>query len=182
MSEGECGQGFYYDGLVEECQHCFHRCSSPPRVCSKYCSLPSESKAPENLNVRLILVWLFVFMLVFCTLILLLQMLRKKSCRLFLKNKVSKPEGAHQCSDVDGRPDSAEQRKDVDGNSVRSWRRVEVDSQTQCNSSLPVPSTEEGVTILVTTKTVQNFDDYSSYSEYGTEEEETGWWWRSGVV
>lgn len=47
-------------------------------------------------------------------------------------------------------------------------------SQTpDCNSSLPVPSTDEGTTILVTTKTVQIFNHT---------EENTEGLWRSGFA
>lgn len=38
MSEGQCGLGYYYDGLVEECKQCYLRCNSPPRVCTTYCT------------------------------------------------------------------------------------------------------------------------------------------------
>lgn len=37
--------------------------------------------------------------------------------------------------------------------------------KTQCNTSLPLPSTEEGSTMLVTTKTVQTYNCRTRYTE-----------------
>lgn len=37
--------------------------------------------------------------------------------------------------------------------------------KTHCNTSLPLPSTEEGTTMLVTTKTVQTYNCRTHYTE-----------------
>ncbi|KAL0983960.1 hypothetical protein UPYG_G00135240 [Umbra pygmaea] len=164
MSEEECGPGQYYDGLVEECKHCHLRCNSPPRICTTYCIKSSESTSPEPLNIRLILVWLFVLLCAFTTLLLLLQVLRKKSCRLFPMNKVFQLNDG--CPGTERLADDVPEKTMVIMGQESTMSRAEdvvfleaTYSQTpDCNSSLPVPSTEEGTTILVTTKTVQIFN------------------------
>ncbi|XP_014034440.1 tumor necrosis factor receptor superfamily member 17 [Salmo salar] len=165
MSEGQCGLGYYYDGLVEECKQCYLRCNSPPRVCTTYCTQSSESKAPEPFNIRLTLVWLFVFLCAFTTLLLLLQVLRKKTCRRFPRNKLSRLQEAECPGTERVSYDVPEQTVVIMGqDSLTSGAGAMVlqegtNSQTpDCNANLPVPSTEEGTTILVTTKTVQIFN------------------------
>ncbi|XP_064808839.1 tumor necrosis factor receptor superfamily member 17 [Oncorhynchus masou masou] len=184
MSEGQCGLGYYYDGLVEECKQCYLRCNSPPRVCTTYCTQSSESKAPEPFNIRLTLVWLFVFLCAFTTLLLLLQVLRKKTCRRFPRNKLSRLQEAECPGTERVSDDFPEQTVVIMGqDSLTSGAGAMVlqegtNCQTpDCNSNLPVPSTEEGTTILVTTKTVQIFnhtDDITEAKTLGL--------WRSGFA
>ncbi|KAJ7984730.1 hypothetical protein DPEC_G00357790 [Dallia pectoralis] len=165
MSEGECATGYYYDGLVEECKQCFLRCSSPPRKCTSYCTKPSESKSLEPFNLRLTLVLVFVTLSAVTTLLLLLQVLRKKTCRLFSLDKVLQLRGP-EC------PGTKRPSNDIPGEATVMMRQENMTSGGEamvfledtynktpdCNSSLPVPSTEEGTTTLVTTKTVHVFN------------------------
>ncbi|XP_028975713.2 tumor necrosis factor receptor superfamily member 17 [Esox lucius] len=166
MSEGQCGPGYYYDGLVEECKECFLRCSSPPSICTAYCTKSSESKGLEPFNIRLTLVLLFVFLSAFTTLLLLLlQMLRKKTCRLFPTSKVLRLQGT-ECPGTEALSnDIPEQTVVIMGQEDMVFLEATYNKTPDCNSSLPVPSTEEGTTILVTTKTVQIFNQTDENTE-----------------
>uniref|UniRef100_A0A672PXJ0 Tumor necrosis factor receptor superfamily member 17-like n=1 Tax=Sinocyclocheilus grahami TaxID=75366 RepID=A0A672PXJ0_SINGR len=122
MLAGKCAKNYYYDGLLEECQHCSIRCNSPPNICKTFCT-----SIEKNQNIRLILIVFFVFLGAFTALTIILRVIRRKTLTLI------------QSEDTD------EATTDFpDGL-----------NQHHYNSSLPLPSTEEGTTILVTTKTVQ---------------------------
>ncbi|XP_035260425.1 tumor necrosis factor receptor superfamily member 17 [Anguilla anguilla] len=161
MARSKCAQNNFYDGLVEKCMPCYLRCSKPPVSCTAYCIKPavgsntSSSSVSENNNVWLIL--LFLLLCAVTTLMLLIQILRKRNCQPFLRK-----EGRHQEQGGDsGRERDLEASKETDEAHDRTMIRDELEqtySDTLYNSSLPLPSTEEGTTILVTTKTARTYN------------------------
>ncbi|XP_026770500.1 tumor necrosis factor receptor superfamily member 17 isoform X1 [Pangasianodon hypophthalmus] len=152
----KCGVNSYYDGLIEDCQPCSIRCKSPPSICVTYCksTTSSANEAGANRNIRVILIVLFVFLGAFITLTLI-QVVRRKACRPVIKAKAQQQE----TSESDGGSETTE--KSDDG----SPDMEDGTCKTHCNTSLPLPSTEEGTTMLVTTKTVQTYNCRTQYTE-----------------
>ncbi|KAJ8284006.1 hypothetical protein COCON_G00028560 [Conger conger] len=157
MARSKCTQNNFYDGLLEKCMPCQLRCSNPPISCTTYCMRPAvkpnsnSSSVPENNNLWLIL--LFSLLCAFTTLTLLIQMLRKRNCQPFLRKK-----GRHQKQGEDSEHDrDLEESKEMDVAHDRTMVSEESEPKYNdtYNSSLPLPSTEEGTTILVTTKTAR---------------------------
>ncbi|XP_058650033.1 tumor necrosis factor receptor superfamily member 17 isoform X1 [Onychostoma macrolepis] len=141
-AEGKCAKNYYYDGLLEECQHCSIRCNSPPIICKTFCTSIPENEVEKNQNIRLILIVFFVFLGAFTVLTIILRVIRRKTCKPIM-NKVK---GQEQKTDSERGSNVTEQSEDTDGL-----------NQHHYNSNLPLPSTEEGTTLLVTTKTVQAY-------------------------
>uniref|UniRef100_A0A672PXI8 Tumor necrosis factor receptor superfamily member 17-like n=1 Tax=Sinocyclocheilus grahami TaxID=75366 RepID=A0A672PXI8_SINGR len=123
-AEGKCAKNYYYDGLLEECQHCSIRCNSPPNICKTFCT---------------------------STLTIILRVIRRKTCKPII-NKVIGQE--QKTSDSERGSNVTEQSEDTDEATTDFPDGL---NQHHYNSSLPLPSTEEGTTILVTTKTVQAY-------------------------
>ncbi|KAB5555496.1 hypothetical protein PHYPO_G00034890 [Pangasianodon hypophthalmus] len=114
----------------------------------------SANEAGANRNIRVILIVLFVFLGAFITLTLI-QVVRRKACRPVIKAKAQQQE----TSESDGGSETTE--KSDDG----SPDMEDGTCKTHCNTSLPLPSTEEGTTMLVTTKTVQTYNCRTQYTE-----------------
>ncbi|XP_026993321.1 tumor necrosis factor receptor superfamily member 17 isoform X2 [Tachysurus fulvidraco] len=152
----KCGSNNYYDGLSEDCQPCSVRCNSPPAICVTYCksTASSANEGGANRNIRVIIIVLFVFLGAFITLTLI-QVVRRKACRPFNKAKAQQQE----TSESDGGSEATE--KSDDG----SADVEDATCKTYCKTSLPLPSTEEGTTMLVTTKTVQTYNCRTQYTE-----------------
>ncbi|XP_056326170.1 tumor necrosis factor receptor superfamily member 17 [Danio aesculapii] len=144
--EGKCLKNHYYDGLLEECQHCSIRCNSPPNICKTFCSSIPENEVEKNLNIRFILIVFFVFLGAFTALTIILRVIHRKSCKPIIMNKVLCEEQKN--SDV------TEQSEDTDETTTDFQDGL---NKHHYNSNLPLPSTEEGTTLLVTTKTVQSY-------------------------
>ncbi|XP_062859872.1 tumor necrosis factor receptor superfamily member 17 isoform X1 [Trichomycterus rosablanca] len=157
IAEGKCALNFYYDGLLDDCQPCSVRCKSPPTVCATYCKPTTSSinEAGEKNNVRVILIVLFVFFGACITLTLILQVMRRKTCKPLIKTKAQPQE----TSESERGSETTEQSDDG------SPDMEEGTCKTHCNTSLPLPSTEEGTTMLVTTKTVQTYNCSTHYTE-----------------
>ncbi|XP_051523738.1 tumor necrosis factor receptor superfamily member 17 isoform X1 [Myxocyprinus asiaticus] len=153
--EGKCAKNYYYDGLLEECQPCSIRCNSPPNICSAYCTSIPVNEAEKNQNISFILIVFFVILGAFTALTIMLQVIRRKTCKPIIMNKGQE----HKTSDCERGLDVSEQTEDAD-EAMSDPRPPETQdgfNQHHYNSSLPLPSTEEGTTLLVTTKTVQAF-------------------------
>ncbi|XP_036386170.1 tumor necrosis factor receptor superfamily member 17 [Megalops cyprinoides] len=179
MAKRSCAQNDFYDGLLEKCKPCYLRCSkSPPDSCTAYCtSDKTVSPVPENHNVWLILV--FLLLSAVTAVVLLLQVLRKKRRRHFLKNKGTSQE--HIEDSGNQRDSRALRQTDVAHDGPVTSEKFEhnyENSSTHCNSSLPLPSTEEGTTILVTTKTAQTYN----YATYCTQDKTLDLWRSVSVV
>ncbi|XP_026133444.1 tumor necrosis factor receptor superfamily member 17 [Carassius auratus] len=149
-AEGKCAKNYYYDGLLEECQHCSIRCNSPPIICKTFCTSMPENEVEQNQNIRLILIVFFAFLGAFTALTIILRVIRRKTCKPII-NKVigqEKKTGSERGSNV------TEQSEDTDEATTDLPDGL---NQHHYNSNLPLPSTEEGTTLLVTTKTVQAY-------------------------
>ncbi|XP_068075406.2 tumor necrosis factor receptor superfamily member 17 [Danio rerio] len=144
--EGKCSKNHYYDGLLEECQHCSIRCNSPPNICKTFCSSIPENEVEKNQNMRFILIVFFVFLGAFMALTIILRVIQRKNCKPIIMNKVLCEEQKN--SDV------TEQSEDKDRTTTDFQDGL---NQHHYNSNLPLPSTEEGTTLLVTAKTVQSY-------------------------
>ncbi|XP_018976540.1 tumor necrosis factor receptor superfamily member 17-like [Cyprinus carpio] len=149
-AEGKCAKNYYYDGLLEECQHCSIRCNSPPIICKIFCTSIPENEVEKNQNIRLILIVFFAFLGAFTALTIILRVIRRKTCKPIM-NKVI---GQEQKTDSERGSNVTEQSEDTDEASTDFPDGL---NQHHYNSNLPLPSTEEGTTLLVTTKTVQAY-------------------------
>ncbi|XP_050979697.1 tumor necrosis factor receptor superfamily member 17 isoform X2 [Labeo rohita] len=126
-AEGKCAKNYYYDGLLEECQHCSIRCNSPPDICKTFCTST------------------------FTALTIILRVIRRKTCKPIMKKVIGQEQ---KTSDSERGSNVTEQSEDMDETTTDLSDRL---NQDHYNSSLPLPSTEEGTTLLVTTKTVQAY-------------------------
>ncbi|KAK3529697.1 hypothetical protein QTP70_033669 [Hemibagrus guttatus] len=152
----KCDSNNYYDGLSDDCRPCSIRCKSPPAICVTYCksTASSTNQAGANRNIRVILIVLFVFLGTFITLTLI-QVVLRKACRPVTKAEAQQQE----TSESDGGSEATEK---LDDGSVDV---EDATCKTYCKTSLPLPSTEEGTTMLVTTKTVQTYNCRTQYTE-----------------
>ncbi|XP_050979696.1 tumor necrosis factor receptor superfamily member 17 isoform X1 [Labeo rohita] len=150
-AEGKCAKNYYYDGLLEECQHCSIRCNSPPDICKTFCTSIPENEVEKNQNIRLILIVFFVFLGAFTALTIILRVIRRKTCKPIMKKVIGQEQ---KTSDSERGSNVTEQSEDMDETTTDLSDRL---NQDHYNSSLPLPSTEEGTTLLVTTKTVQAY-------------------------
>uniref|UniRef100_A0A3B1JK71 TNF receptor superfamily member 17 n=1 Tax=Astyanax mexicanus TaxID=7994 RepID=A0A3B1JK71_ASTMX len=166
IAEGKCEPNFYPDKLMENCQHCSKRCNSPPPDCTTYCRPSSSGKkeAGENQNARIILIVLIVFLGTCLALMGILTVIRRKACKHVL---IAKATQERDSSESERGSDTTEQSEDVDGSAAAANTAVNVEeemSSTHYNTNLPLPSTEEGTTVLVTTKTVQTYNCSTQYT------------------
>ncbi|KAK2876547.1 hypothetical protein Q8A67_020643 [Cirrhinus molitorella] len=150
-AEGKCAKNYYYDGLLEECQHCSTRCNSPPDICKTFCTSIPENEVEKNQNIRLILIVFFVFLGAFTALTIILRVIRRKTCKPIMKKVVGQEQ---KTSDSERGSNVTEQSEDTD---EATTDLSDGFNQHHYNSNLPVPSTEEGTTLLVTAKTVQAY-------------------------
>ncbi|KAG9334982.1 hypothetical protein JZ751_006205 [Albula glossodonta] len=163
MAKSKCLQNTFYDGLVEKCMPCHLRCSKPPSSCSAFCTKSSDSLDSQNYNLWLILV--FLLLCAITAVMLLLRVLRKYRCQAFPRKRGRNQEqeedlGSERDLEASRETDLANDRNIITEESELNY------SGTHYSSSLPLPSTEEGTTILVTTKTAQ----ISSYAQYCTQD------------
>ncbi|XP_067224683.1 sorting nexin-29 isoform X5 [Chanodichthys erythropterus] len=49
-AEGKCQKNYYYDGLLEDCQHCSIRCNSPPNICNTFCTSSAQQNDLKRQN------------------------------------------------------------------------------------------------------------------------------------
>ncbi|XP_067286118.1 tumor necrosis factor receptor superfamily member 17 [Pseudorasbora parva] len=151
-AEGKCAKNYYYDGLLEECLHCSIRCNSPPNTCKTLCTSIPVNEVEKNQNIRFILIVFFVFLGAFTAVTIILRVIRRKTCKPITMNKAIGQE--QKTSDSERGSDVTDQSEDTDEATTILPDGL---NQHHYNSNLPLPSTEEGTTLLVTTKTVQAY-------------------------
>ncbi|KAI2658523.1 Tumor necrosis factor receptor superfamily member 17 [Labeo rohita] len=110
-----------------------------------------ENEVEKNQNIRLILIVFFVFLGAFTALTIILRVIRRKTCKPIMKKVIGQEQ---KTSDSERGSNVTEQSEDMDETTTDLSDRL---NQDHYNSSLPLPSTEEGTTLLVTTKTVQAY-------------------------
>uniref|UniRef100_A0A8C8R583 TNF receptor superfamily member 17 n=1 Tax=Pelusios castaneus TaxID=367368 RepID=A0A8C8R583_9SAUR len=156
-----CFKNEYFDNLLQSCKPCRLRCSSkPPFPCQSYCdeSQVSHGIVWISLGIGVILTFIMFILMV------LFKRIKPKQSKEELKNTGTK-NMIH--SDIETNVST-----DITGDSLQSeaslMYSVEectcvdcglVTLQTGFDTSFPLPATEEGATVLVTTKT----SDYCSY-------------------
>ncbi|XP_056111395.1 tumor necrosis factor receptor superfamily member 17 [Rhinichthys klamathensis goyatoka] len=150
-AEGKCAKNSYYDGLLEECQHCSIRCNSPPNICKTFCTSIPVNEVENNQNIRFILIVFFVFLGAFTALTIILRVIRRKTCKPIIMKAIGQEQ---KTSDSERGSDVTEQSEDTNEATTDLPDGL---NQHHYNSNLPLPSTEEGTTLLVTAKTVQAY-------------------------
>ncbi|XP_028670439.2 tumor necrosis factor receptor superfamily member 17-like [Erpetoichthys calabaricus] len=171
-----CSGDEYFDSLLSACRSCSLRCSGvPPTVCRAHCTTVNgnsvEPKLPEKEEVHVM--WIIIGVILFLTAVVLsftvsIQFLQRKKSRLLLTEK-SEPgrEQSAETGNADTRYAEATMEtgccdEKFDEENVSAVNEVTVapreeqmDRTLQYPRCLPLPATEEGATILVTTKTAQ---------------------------
>nr|XP_042717575.1 tumor necrosis factor receptor superfamily member 17 [Chrysemys picta bellii] len=162
-----CFKNEYFDSLLQSCIPCHLRCSSkPPFSCQSYCN-ESQVKVSDailwiGLGIGVILTFtVFILMVLF-------KMRHPKQSKEELKNT----ESAVELNVILKADIETSVNTDIIGDSLQSeaslMYSVEectcgdcdlVKLQTGFDTSFPLPATEEGATVLVTTKT----SEYCSY-------------------
>uniref|UniRef100_A0A8C0GUV0 TNF receptor superfamily member 17 n=1 Tax=Chelonoidis abingdonii TaxID=106734 RepID=A0A8C0GUV0_CHEAB len=159
-----CFRNEYFDSLLQSCIPCQLRCSSkPPFSCQSYCneSTTGQVKVSDGilwigLGIGVILTFaVFILMVLF-------KMRHPKQSKEELKNT-----GTNMLADIETSVNT-----DIIGDSLQSEASLMyseeectcgdcglVKLQTGFDTSFPLPATEEGATVLVTTKT----SEYCSY-------------------
>ncbi|XP_062381860.1 tumor necrosis factor receptor superfamily member 17 [Sardina pilchardus] len=165
----QCPLNHYYDGLSEDCEPCELRCNSPPATCTASCTenaWPGTSES-QGINLRVLWVVILVFLGVLTLAMTLILYLRRKTGKTHSKPKVP-------CQEEVGPTELPEVFQTLAGTGQAIQ---EQQSEVTPNSSLPLPSTEEGRTMLVTTKTGQSYGSRMQSTDSGTLYQ-----WRSGFV
>lgn len=110
-----------------------------------------ENEVEKNQNIRVILIVFFVFLGAFTALTIILRVICRKTCKPIMKKVIGQDQ---KTSDSERGSNVTEQSEDLDEATTYLPDGL---NRHHYNSNLPLPSTEEGTTILVTTKTVQAY-------------------------
>ncbi|KFO75738.1 Tumor necrosis factor receptor superfamily member 17, partial [Cuculus canorus] len=148
-----CPKNEYFDNLLLSCKPCHLRCSNtPPPSCENYCNKSEVLWICLGLGVILMLT-LFTFMVLF-------KWKHLKQLKEKLKNTDSSVElnnileaNTESCVNTEGirySPQSETLMYSVEECTCSDCGLVK--PQRGCETSFPLPATEEGATVLVTTK------------------------------
>ncbi|XP_064528936.1 tumor necrosis factor receptor superfamily member 17 [Pseudopipra pipra] len=159
-----CPKNEYFDHLLLSCTPCHLRCSSsPPPSCENYCEQSTDSSG---------ILWIclglgVILMLTLFTLMVLFKRKRLKQSKEKLENTDSSVELNNILkANTDSSGNTEEIRHTLQSETL--MYSVEectcsdcglVKPQTGCETSFPLPATEERATVLVTTKSF----DYCNY-------------------
>ncbi|NXL94195.1 TNR17 factor, partial [Alectura lathami] len=148
-----CPQNEYFDHLLLSCKPCHLRCSStPPPSCESYCDKSGALWICLGIGIILIL-----------TLFTLMVLFKWKHLKQ-LKEKLKNTDSSVERNDIVKAKTESSVHTDGMRHSLQSetlMYSVEectcsdcglVKPQTGCETSFPLPATEEGATVLVTTK------------------------------
>ncbi|NWH73108.1 TNR17 factor, partial [Piaya cayana] len=152
-----CPQNEYFDNLLLSCKPCHLRCSNtPPTSCENYCNEGTDSGG-------VLWIWLglgVILMLALLTFMVLFKWKYLKQLKEKLKNTDSSVEmnnilkaNTESCVNAEGIRCSLQSETLM--YSVEECTCSDcgwVKPQTGCEASFPLPATEEGATVLVTTK------------------------------
>ncbi|XP_009867663.1 PREDICTED: tumor necrosis factor receptor superfamily member 17, partial [Apaloderma vittatum] len=157
-----CPKNEYFDNLLMSCKPCHLRCSStPPPSCENSCHKRTDSNG---------VLWICLGLGVVLMLTLFTVMILYKWKHLKQLKVKTTDSSVEQNNIVKANTESSVNGKGI-GHSLQSKKimySVEectcsdcglVTPQTGCETSFPLPATEEGATVLVTTKTF----DYCNY-------------------
>ncbi|NXX40813.1 TNR17 factor, partial [Tricholaema leucomelas] len=152
-----CPKNEYFDHLLISCKPCHLRCSStPPPSCENYCN-----KSTDSVGVLWICLGLGgILMLTLFTLMVLFKWKHVRHLKEKLKNTDSSVELNNILKVNTGSSVNIEGIRHSFQSETLTYSVEEctcsdcglVKPQTDCEISLPLPATEEGATVLVTTK------------------------------
>ncbi|NXT00018.1 TNR17 factor, partial [Jacana jacana] len=148
-----CPKNEYFDNLLLSCKPCHLRCSStPPPSCENYCD-----KSTDSSGVLWICLGLVILMLSLFTLMVLFKWKHLKQLKEKLENTDSSVELNNTNTESSVNPEGTRHslQSETLMYSVEECTCSDcglVKSQTGCEASFPLPATEEGPTVLVTTK------------------------------
>uniref|UniRef100_U3I933 TNF receptor superfamily member 17 n=1 Tax=Anas platyrhynchos platyrhynchos TaxID=8840 RepID=U3I933_ANAPP len=163
-----CPENEYFDNLVLSCKPCHLRCSgTPPPSCENYCD---KSKLNSIKDIYILWICLGFGVILMLTLFTLMVLFKWKHLKQ-LKEKLKNTGASVELNDVLKANTESSVQTDGIRHSLQSetlMYSVEectcsdcglVKPQTGCETSFPLPATEEGATVLVTTKSF----DYCNY-------------------
>uniref|UniRef100_A0A8C4KK38 TNF receptor superfamily member 17 n=1 Tax=Dromaius novaehollandiae TaxID=8790 RepID=A0A8C4KK38_DRONO len=161
----QCPKNEYFDSLLLSCKPCHLRCAgTPPPPCEKYCDKSTDSGGG--------VLWICfgVGVILMLTLFLLMVLFKWKHLKQ-LKEKLKNTDSSVEPNDIL----KVNTESSANTNGIRHSLQNEtlmysveectcsdcglVEAQTGCETSFPLPATEEGATVLVTTKSF----DYCNY-------------------
>uniref|UniRef100_A0A7M4E7L1 TNF receptor superfamily member 17 n=2 Tax=Crocodylus porosus TaxID=8502 RepID=A0A7M4E7L1_CROPO len=159
-----CFQNEYFDSLLQSCKPCHLRCSSkPPFSCQNYCN--KSAADPVKLSHGIIWICLGIgILLTFAVFVLMVLFKRRysnpskeelKSTESSVKLNIILQTDTESCVNADGIGETLQSESSL-MYSVQECTCVDynlVKPQTGFDTSFPLPATEEGATVLVTTKT-----------------------------
>ncbi|XP_025044652.1 tumor necrosis factor receptor superfamily member 17 [Pelodiscus sinensis] len=162
-----CFKNEYFDSLLQSCIPCHLRCSSkPPFSCQSYCN-----ESPVQVSDRIIWIGLGIGVILTFTVFILMVLFKRKRPKLS-KEELKNAESVVELNVILKADTENSVNTDIIGDSLESetslMYSVEectcvdcgfVKLQTGLDTSFPLPATEEGATVLVTTKT----SEYCSY-------------------
>ncbi|KAM6113898.1 tumor necrosis factor receptor superfamily member 17 [Pterocles gutturalis] len=157
-----CPKNEYFDNLVLSCKPCHLRCSStPPPSCENYCDKSTDSSG-------VLWICLGIGVILMLTLLILMVFFKWKHLKQ-LKNPLKNTDFSVEPNNI------LKTESGVSTEGIRHSLQSEtlmysveectcsdcgfVEPQAGCETSFPLPATEEGATVLVTTKSF----DYCSY-------------------
>ncbi|XP_050823739.1 tumor necrosis factor receptor superfamily member 17 [Gopherus flavomarginatus] len=165
-----CFRNEYFDSLLQSCIPCQLRCSSkPPFSCQSYCNESTTGQVKVSDGILWIGLGIGVILtLTVFILMVLFKMRHPKQSKEELKNT----ESAVELNIILKADTETSVNTDIIGDSLQSEASLMyseeectcgdcglVKLQTGFDTSFPLPATEEGATVLVTTKT----SEYCSY-------------------
>ncbi|XP_078415265.1 tumor necrosis factor receptor superfamily member 17 isoform X2 [Cetorhinus maximus] len=169
-----CSKSFYYDELTRACEPCRLRCSNSKTrstVCADYiCNKAQVSSLSTWSNETIRNSWIIIGLLpllivILSVFILVLRKLHQRKAKVTLDGNVvaSSFKENPLAEDVQEFSSARNQQSELEcevSNCMsreNERRKLVTGAQENCDydSSLPLPATEEGATILVTTKTVE---------------------------
>ncbi|XP_078415264.1 tumor necrosis factor receptor superfamily member 17 isoform X1 [Cetorhinus maximus] len=176
-----CSKSFYYDELTRACEPCRLRCSNSKTrstVCADYiCNKAQVSSLSTWSNETIRNSWIIIGLLpllivILSVFILVLRKLHQRKASMSLQSTEVTLDGNVVASSFKENPLAEDVQEFSSARNQQSELECEVSNcmsrenerrklvtgaQENCDydSSLPLPATEEGATILVTTKTVE---------------------------
>ncbi|NXP55929.1 TNR17 factor, partial [Heliornis fulica] len=151
-----CPKNEYFDNLLRSCTPCHLRCSStPPPSCESYCDKSTDSSG---------VLWICLGLGVILMLTLFTLMVFKWKHLQQLKEKLKSTDSSGEVDNIleahtEGSVSTEGTRHSLESETL--MYSVEectcsdcglVEPRTGCETSFPLPATEEGATVLVTTK------------------------------
>ncbi|KAJ1096963.1 hypothetical protein NDU88_002093 [Pleurodeles waltl] len=170
-----CLTGEYFDSLLQSCRSCRLRCSrSPPSICQRYCHSYATGPVKAMAKDRYENLWICLGTVLFLTAtVLILSLLLRKlrptystsraeqtdsgeDTNVVSQNGAESGAGGEAVENLLTKTDETEKRPETSEAEVKDCTCEVCDLlklQATSEFRFPLPATEEGATLLVTTKT-----------------------------